>query len=102
MEDYVALRSAILEGDVYWLNIVYTHYIEPTESTAEDAAEWHELFPAPGVPALADPDLEMWDFAFMGGTPSVVLLDQNGIVLAGDLGVTTHEGSPLGVALKRL
>lgn len=80
------LRKAINRGDVYWLELIYSHYLPPTESTPAHASEWSDLTDNEKVPVLADEALEAWDFAYAGHTPTTLLLDQDMTVLDIDIG----------------
>jgi hypothetical protein len=73
--EWTITRDLVLNGDVYWITILY----ENADHDAADAAIasfWHEAFPNDQVPVLADLNKELHGWLKPSGIPNVHVLDE--------------------------
>ena len=75
-EDYEGLRDMVANGEIYWLTILFNESASgPTDQ--EECATWHEEFPNPYIPVLADSELQMKTWLGIESYPTLNLLNSD-------------------------
>jgi thiol-disulfide isomerase/thioredoxin len=66
--------ETVEQGSVYWVTVLGEN-ADHLPAGPETSAQWHEVYPHPAIPVLADGDYVAADYALLRGWPTLVLLE---------------------------
>jgi len=85
---YEGLAERVEAGEIYWITVLFSESESSGPSDQEDCEQWHEDYPNPAVPVLADTDLLLHDWIGVTSYPVLNLLND-------DMTLQIHEtGGP--------
>lgn len=71
---FFELRTAIENGDAYWITIMGQQN-NGDNAVQKTAIEWYDDFPADSIPVLVDPDYSAVEYVQLEAWPTVIALD---------------------------
>ena len=74
--EYEGLRQMVADGEIYWITVLFNESESGPASQAECAA-WHEEFPNPHIPVLADTDFQLRDWLAVESYPTLNLINSD-------------------------
>ncbi len=94
-EDYAALPDMIANGELYWITVLFNESNDGP-SDQDECAMWHEAYPNPHIPVLADANLEMKSWLDIQSYPTLNLIDEDMVLQihssSGPFDVMRHLG----------
>lgn len=75
--EYAPIREKVTSGEIIWVTILFSTNEQSGPATQQDSADWHESYPNPDIPVLADTKLELYDYIGVKSYPAMSLLDGN-------------------------
>jgi len=75
--EYEGLAERVTSGEVIWITVLFSESESAGPSTQEDCETWHEEFPNPAIPVLADAELELHEWIGVTSFPVLNLADEN-------------------------
>ena len=75
--EYEGLYDLVANQEIYWVTVLFSTSESSGPATVADAAEWHEAYPNPNIPVLADTDLLLHDYIDVQSFPVLNLLDED-------------------------
>ena len=85
-KDYFKIKELIEKDQIYFITVLFED-IYRDDVTPETVAQWHEEYPSPKIPVLADEYRLLYNWIKPTGFPVVILLDENMKILN-----FTHRG----------
>ena len=73
-ESYEVVYDMVQNGELIWITVLYS-LGDPV--TAEDVFLWHEEWPSPYIPVLADTTLQLQEYLDVGAMPRIDVLSEN-------------------------
>ena len=78
-DQYLPIRDMINSGDVYLINFMFEgeDKINKTTATFDDVKDWHNKYPSPHIPVLADEYRFIHSWIKPTGLPCIFLIDED-------------------------
>ena len=96
--EYEGLREFVAAGEVYWVTVLFNESASGP-SSEEECAAWHEEFPNPYIPVLADSGLKLKTWLGIESYPTLNLLNSEMVLeihsTSGPFAVLRHLGEML-------
>jgi len=96
--EYEGLRQMIADGDIYWITVLFNES-ESGPASQEECEAWHDQFPNPYIPVLADADFELKNWLGIESYPTLNLVNSDMVLqihsTGGPFEVLRHIGELL-------
>lgn len=72
--EYEGLHAMVADGEIYWITVLFNES-ESGPADSDECAAWHDEFPNPDIPVLADSDLKLKTWLGIESYPTLNLIN---------------------------